>query len=185
MKRANKKGKDRAFSFAQRAMFTLLGFALFVLFALFYTRGTHSPLAMQLSTAQALNINRYDEIEISGAQEESVSNDRMAISVRSNKVDFIVFYRSSSNQGYPRYLSSELSEGLAVGHILVSSYNDRIELTGTRKAYEIRDGQVLEYPIRMNVDFESYIQTVISIQADPSIAGLKAYNQNRRSQGRR
>lgn len=178
-----KKGKNRAVPLVFRVAANFALFGLFLLFALFYTKNGRSPLALQIATTESFT--HYEEFEIPRAHGDPLMNDRVAISVRDSKVDFVVFYNSSPSERYPGYVGSKIgNDGLAVGHILMGSFNDRMELTGTRKAYEIQDGQVLQYPIRMHMSAEAYAKALAEIQEDPSLAGLKARIRKKRTRGR-
>ncbi|MBK1875771.1 hypothetical protein JIN87_02765 [Pelagicoccus mobilis] len=132
-----------------------------------------------LASPSASDFNYYQELQLYSFS-ETVSNDRIAISIRKGKVDFVVLYGSKQG-GYPKYSGGKIGNGTAVGHILRTSYTDRIELTGTRKAYEIRNGQVHSAPIRRSVDAWRLSEFIDSIRENPTVEDSANWKVGRRS----
>lgn len=168
------RGSHHRISKAVTIVATLSGL---LLIGLFYTRSGHAPI---LAFAAVPEFNLYQEVDLSAAG-DSERNDRMAISIRSGHVDFIVFYRSTAASEYPNFVGTQLGNEIVVGHIMLSSYTHRIEVTGTRKAYEIRGDQILEYPLKMQPTPQSLLHFLSEIRNDPSIAGLKARRRSARA----
>lgn len=68
---------------------------------------------------------------------------QLAINLVGGAVDFIVLIHGD-NRGFPRYVGSKLGKDEVIGQIYETSFSDRIEISGTEKAYEISNGIVTE-----------------------------------------
>lgn len=172
MEKGADRGRYRRISGLVTLVVTLLGALAWGLL------GSRTGQAPALDLASLPDFNYYDEIELRNFG-TGTANDHMAVSVRNGVLDFVVFYRSAES-GYPKYLGQRRGDGLAVGHILKTSYSDRLELTNTRTAYEMRDGQILQYPIRQTLTPNSLGDFLIELRANPSIEGLRSMRQTRR-----
>lgn len=97
---------------------------------------------------------------------------RVALSIRSGRLDYIVFINERI-KGYPRYAATLIEENKAVGYIMVSSFNDKIKISGTRKAYDISDGELIEHSINIRLGAFDVPRLISLLGTDFSIDQLK------------
>ncbi len=80
----------------------------------------------------------------------SYGGSSVAISVRGGKLDYIVFY-NKEERWHPNYFVSMSEKDKPLGQISITSRTDIVEVTGSKKAYEILDGDVRELPVNMRL----------------------------------
>lgn len=66
---------------------------------------------------------------------------QLIVNLVGGAVDYIVLIHGD-NRGFPRYVGTRMGKDKAMGEIYLTGYSDRIEITGTGKAYEISNGKV-------------------------------------------
>lgn len=113
-----------------RALLILLPILFTIVFVIQKLQDTASEL-MQKAKMDFYVDQTYDFIG---------GNNRHIVSIRDGKIDFMVFMKARE-RGYPNYSASMIGENRAVGFIMRTSFKDRVNITGSSKAYELtKDG---------------------------------------------
>ncbi|EDY82122.1 hypothetical protein VDG1235_1742 [Verrucomicrobiia bacterium DG1235] len=97
---------------------------------------------------------------------------RIAVSLRAGSVDFLVMMHGD-NRGYPKYVGGQFGTELAIGHILLDSFEEGIELLGTGKAYQISEGGVRDMDFPARLDALEVADLVGSLKGDFTLERLE------------